>query len=66
MSEQQSTPIIPIELFRVELGSMTFEKLQKREPPKVLYHYTDQTGLLGIITSGELHATKVQYINDFH
>jgi hypothetical protein len=65
MSEQQSTPDrSDDDLPNVELGSTTFEKLQRIEPPNVLYHYTDQTGLLGILTSGELHATKVQYMND--
>src|SRR5689334_2764181 len=33
-------------------------------PPDVLYHYMGQTGLLGIVTSGELWATKVQYMDD--
>jgi hypothetical protein len=65
MSEQQSTPDRPDDdLPNIELRSTTFEKVQKRDPPNVLYHYTDQTGLLGILTSGELHATKVQYMND--
>ena len=34
-------------------------------PPPSLYHYTDQRGLLGIIESCSLWATKVQYLNDF-
>lgn len=33
-------------------------------PPDPLYHYTDQAGLLGIVRSGELWATKIQYMND--
>jgi hypothetical protein len=41
-----------------------FDALLVREPPEQLYHYTDQTGLLGIVQSGELWATKVQYMND--
>jgi hypothetical protein len=32
-------------------------------PPK-LYHYTSPSGLLGIIESGRLRATNVEYLND--
>src|ERR1700730_18544281 len=31
---------------------------------QIPYNYTNQVGLLGIIQSGELWATKVQYMND--
>jgi hypothetical protein len=37
---------------------------QAAAEPERLYHYTNQTGLLGILESGELWATKVQYMND--
>jgi hypothetical protein len=47
-----------------QLTSTTFENFQKDDPPDPLYHYTNQVGLLGIIQSGELWATKVQYMND--
>ena len=47
-----------------EFSSAIFEELQKGSPPDPLYHYTGQEGLLGIITDGELRATKVQYMND--
>jgi hypothetical protein len=30
----------------------------------ILYHYTSQTGLIGICSSKELWATKIQYLND--
>jgi hypothetical protein len=46
------------------LTSHVFEQFQKDAPPNFLYHYTDQSGLLGIIQSAELWATKVQYMND--
>jgi hypothetical protein len=35
-----------------------------RSPPETLYHYTTQDGVLGIVRSGELWATNVQYMND--
>jgi Protein of unknown function (DUF2971) len=35
-----------------------------RSAPETLYHYTTQDGLLGIVRSGELWATNVQYMND--
>lgn len=37
-----------------------FDKL----PPDILFHYTGQAGLLGIIGGAELWATKIQYMND--
>jgi hypothetical protein len=30
----------------------------------ILYHYTDQSGFIGIFTNQELWATKIQYLND--
>jgi DUF2971 family protein len=34
------------------------------EPPAVLYHYTDQQGLLGIVRTGKMWATNIEYLND--
>lgn len=42
----------------------TYEELTNRPLPDRLYHYTTQAGLLGIVTSKELWATKIQYLND--
>lgn len=36
----------------------------EESPPEVLYHYTNQGGLLGIIESASMWATKIQYFND--
>jgi hypothetical protein len=47
-----------------EFGSATFEQLQTGSPPDPLYHYTGQEGLLGIMSTGQLRATKIQYMND--
>jgi hypothetical protein len=33
-------------------------------PPAMLYHYTRQPGLLGIVQSRSIWATKTQYLND--
>jgi hypothetical protein len=32
--------------------------------PEVLYHYTDTSGLLGIVTSGQLWMTDYEFLND--
>ncbi|MGZ5009693.1 MAG: DUF2971 domain-containing protein [Methylobacter sp.] len=40
------------------------EELTTKKPPRTLYHYTDQKGLLGILESDTLWATKIQYLND--
>src|SRR6266849_4114272 len=36
----------------------------KKLPPDILYHYTGQIGLLGIVEKAEVWATKIQYMND--
>jgi hypothetical protein len=33
-------------------------------PPELVYHYTDAAGLLGIISSGTLWATDIEFLND--
>jgi hypothetical protein len=35
-----------------------------REPPALLCHYTNQHGLLGIVSTGEIWATSVDNLND--
>jgi hypothetical protein len=43
------------------------EHQQTGDPPKpreLLYHYTDQNGLLGIVEKQELWATDVRFLND--
>src|SRR3989344_186945 len=43
------------------------EELQEhidREPPSLLCHYTNQHGLLGIVSTGEIWATSVNNLND--
>jgi hypothetical protein len=51
-------------LIEERITSARLDELQKTQAPPVLYHYTSQTGLLGILATGELWATKVQYMND--
>ncbi len=40
------------------------KEILHRPAPPILYHYTTQQGLLGIITSKELWASHTQYLND--
>ena len=35
-----------------------------RQPPEILYHYTGQEGLLGIVRAKEIWASHTQYLND--
>jgi hypothetical protein len=39
-------------------------ELATDSPPPILYHYTSQDGLLGILDSKSIWASKVQYLND--
>ena len=38
--------------------------MEERALPNVLYHYTTQDGLLGILKESALWATKIHYMND--
>jgi hypothetical protein len=38
--------------------------LANKNPPDLLYHYTSQKGLLGIIEKKKLWATNIRYLND--
>ncbi|MBN2240655.1 MAG: DUF2971 domain-containing protein [Dehalococcoidales bacterium] len=38
--------------------------MSKERKSNLLYHYTNQEGLMGILKSQELWATKIQYMND--
>lgn len=44
---------------------MTVDPSPQEVMPATLYHYTTQEGLLGILRTGTLWATKLQYLNDF-
>ncbi len=44
---------------------MNVKEILDRHPPDILYHYTTQNGLLGIINAKEIWASHTQYLNDF-
>lgn len=68
-AEQVPTPADPVRT-SIRLGPDDFQpftivkEVLSREPPEVLYHYTGTAGLVGIITSGEIWATHVSFLND--
>jgi hypothetical protein len=43
---------------------MNVKEILSRQPPAVLYHYTTQGGLLGIVGTQEIWASHTQYLND--
>jgi hypothetical protein len=43
---------------------MNVKEILHRDPPPILYHYTTQQGLLGIINAKEIWASHTQYLND--
>lgn len=47
-----------------DLNMKFFTELESESPPNVLYHYTTQEGLLGILDSREIWLTHTQYLND--
>lgn len=51
---------------RVTIHGVTqnVENILFRKPPHILYHYTTQTGLLGIINGREIWASNLSYLND--
>ena len=40
------------------------DNLFGESPDKILYHYTSQKGVLGILDSQEIWATNILYLND--
>jgi Protein of unknown function (DUF2971) len=44
--------------------SAAFTAHLRQPPPEILYHYTGQDGLLGIIATSSLWATDIRYMND--
>lgn len=44
---------------------MTASSPANGTPPDVLFHYTSQSGFLGILDSKQIWATKIQYLNDY-
>jgi len=43
---------------------MTLEDAKNSATPKILYHYTSQDGLIGILKDRNLWASKIHYMND--
>jgi len=46
------------------LASQFVRELETEPPPPILYHYTDDAGLKGILESGTLRLTDVSNLND--
>lgn len=44
--------------------SSFLESLESREPPKLIYHYTNDAGLRGILETGQLWLTDIFNLND--
>jgi Protein of unknown function (DUF2971) len=40
------------------------EKLVEQPPPKLIYHYTDDKGLYGILSTGKIRFTDIFRLND--
>ncbi|HEY5176637.1 MAG TPA: DUF2971 domain-containing protein [Terriglobales bacterium] len=49
---------------RLEMKRAILNEALSRRPDKPLYHYTGQSGLLGIIRDKQIWATHTQYLND--
>lgn len=54
--------LIPDETFNK--FDRTIKELASREPPERLYHYTTNSGFLGIVQSKELWASDLRFLND--
>jgi hypothetical protein len=42
----------------------TIQRVLSKSPPEILYHYTSQDGLLGVVQSKTIWASKIQYLSD--
>jgi len=46
------------------LTALNAELTPERDPPPVIYHYTKQSGLIGIVDEQKLRATHIKFVND--
>ena len=46
------------------IQSELIKNLSTKRPPRVLYHYTSGSGLIGILTSKSIWATSIRFLND--
>jgi len=56
-----------LEKFGIDADHIThslLEELQSQEPPAIIYHYTDDVGLRGILETGQLWLTDIFSLND--
>jgi hypothetical protein len=56
-----------LERFSVGADDIThslLEDLQSQEPPPIIYHYTSDAGLRGILETGQLWLTDIFSLND--
>ncbi|GAB4271663.1 MAG: DUF2971 domain-containing protein [Candidatus Rifleibacteriota bacterium] len=44
--------------------SYLYQRVFPQQPPQIIYHYTTQEGILGIISKREMWATQVHFLND--
>jgi len=42
----------------------TISEILSTRVPEILYHYTNSSGLIGIVTSKQIWVTKIHYLND--
>lgn len=47
-----------------KVDSLVAKLLASRQVPSVVHHYTTTSGLLGIVSSGKLRATNIEFLND--
>ena len=47
-----------------QINTSFVENLKSQKPPQIIYHYTDDVGLRGILESGRLWLTDVSNLND--
>jgi hypothetical protein len=48
----------------VRLSIAMDSNLEGETPPEILYHYTSQAGLIGILDTRTIWASKIHYLND--
>jgi hypothetical protein len=55
---------MPVLLTLPVLSAWRADSMDDHPVPPLLYHYTDATGLLGIVQSRAIWATHIRYLND--
>ena len=64
LPEKLRNAVIKFDLEAEKITSDFVKSVEAKPPPDVIYHYTDDSGLRGILENGNLRLTDIHNLND--